>query len=80
MFDDKGRPLRLGQFILAIEPGGFGNAGAPEHAARLVAEMEGEEGVRLPGSRRIAERQRIMRDGIRLEEALASSFRALGSG
>jgi (2R)-3-sulfolactate dehydrogenase (NADP+) len=77
MFDDKGGPPRLGQFILAIEPGGFGNAGALEHAARLVAEMEGEDGVRLPGSRRIAERQRIMRDGIRLDEALASSIRAL---
>jgi (2R)-3-sulfolactate dehydrogenase (NADP+) len=80
MFDDKGGPPRLGQFILAILPGGFGNAGALEHAARLVAEMEGEAGVRLPGTRRIAERQRIMREGIRLDEALASSIRALATG
>jgi (2R)-3-sulfolactate dehydrogenase (NADP+) len=77
MFDDKGGPPRLGQFILAIVPDGFGNAGAVEHAARLVAEMESEAGVRLPGSRRLAERQRVAREGIRLEETLASSIRAL---
>jgi (2R)-3-sulfolactate dehydrogenase (NADP+) len=77
MFDEKGGPPRLGQFILAIVPDGFGNAGAVEHAGRLAAEMESEAGVRLPGSRRLAERQRVAREGIRLEETLASSIRAL---
>jgi (2R)-3-sulfolactate dehydrogenase (NADP+) len=80
MFDDKGGPPRLGQFILAIVPDGFGNAGAVGHAARLVAEMESEAGVRLPGSRRLAERRRVAREGIRLEETLASSIRALAGG
>jgi LDH2 family malate/lactate/ureidoglycolate dehydrogenase len=35
--------------------------------------------VRLPGSRRVGERQRILRDGIRLDEALASFIRALAT-
>jgi (2R)-3-sulfolactate dehydrogenase (NADP+) len=77
MFDDKGGPPRLGQFLLAIVPSGFDNPDAIGHAARLVAEVEGEEGARLPGSRRFAERQRAAREGLRLEGALASSILAL---
>jgi (2R)-3-sulfolactate dehydrogenase (NADP+) len=77
MFDDKGRPPRLGQFILAIAPNGFGNPGAVEHAVRLISEIEGEEGARLPGSRRLAERQRVAHEGIRLDGALATSILAL---
>jgi (2R)-3-sulfolactate dehydrogenase (NADP+) len=77
MFDDKGGPPRLGQFILAIAPDAFGNQGTVEHATQLVAEMESQDGVRLPGSRRLAERQRIGREGIRLDGSLASSILAL---
>ena len=77
MFDDKGGPPRLGQFILAMVPSGFGNPGALAHAARLIAEIEGEVGARLPGSRRLAERRRLAREGISLDGALASSILAL---
>jgi (2R)-3-sulfolactate dehydrogenase (NADP+) len=81
MFDDKGGPPRLGQFILAIAPDAFGNAGAVSHAAWLAAEIDGEAGARLPGRRRLAERQRVRREGIRLDESLASSILALaGAG
>lgn len=63
--DDKGGPPRTGQLVLAIDPAAF--AGAEAFAARmaeLASVIEGQDGARLPGSRRLALRAAARRDGL----------------
>jgi (2R)-3-sulfolactate dehydrogenase (NADP+) len=55
LFDDKGPPPDLAHFILVLNPARF----AGDFAARaeaMFAAIEAEEGARLPGARRFAER------------------------
>ena len=66
--DDKGGPPRTGQLILAIDPAAFGGSGpgfGPRMTA-LAAAIEGQDGARLSGSRRLALREAARRDGIAL--------------
>jgi (2R)-3-sulfolactate dehydrogenase (NADP+) len=70
-FQDEGNRPRLGQTLLAIDPGAL--AGADAFAARIeafIAAMAAEEGVRLPGSRRDALAARAAAEGITIPEAL----------
>jgi len=55
LFDDQGPPPDLAHFILVLDPARF----AGDFAARaetMFAAIEAEEGARLPGARRFAER------------------------
>jgi (2R)-3-sulfolactate dehydrogenase (NADP+) len=70
-FRDEGNRPRLGQALLAIDPGAL--AGAHAFASRieaLVAAMAAEDGVRLPGSRRDALAARAAREGVEVPDAL----------
>jgi (2R)-3-sulfolactate dehydrogenase (NADP+) len=70
-FQDEGNRPRLGQTLLAIDPGAL--AGADAFAARIeafIAAMAAEDGVRLPGSRRDALAARAAAEGITIPEAL----------
>ncbi|MBX9709966.1 MAG: Ldh family oxidoreductase, partial [Xanthobacteraceae bacterium] len=62
--DDKGGPPSTGQLLLAIDPAGFGHARFGERMARLVGAIESQQGARLSGARRLANRARAARDGI----------------
>ena len=62
--DDKGGPPLTGQLLLAIDPAGFGHGRFGERMATLVAAIEGQQGARLPGSRRLANRAKAARDGL----------------
>jgi delta1-piperideine-2-carboxylate reductase len=66
-----GGPPRGGELIIAIDPGRFGD---PDnylaHGERLFERMLTEEGVRLPGARRQAQRARTAKDGILVEAKL----------
>ncbi|MHB2167842.1 Ldh family oxidoreductase [Alsobacter sp. R-9] len=76
--DDKGGPPRTGQLILAIDPTAFG-AGGPGFGARmtaLAAAIEGQDGARLSGARRLALREAARRDGIALPADLVEKHGA----
>jgi (2R)-3-sulfolactate dehydrogenase (NADP+) len=62
--DGEGPPPATGQLILAIDPAAFGHGRFTERMATLIAAIERQSGVRLPGARRLAHRARAERDGI----------------
>lgn len=70
-FTDEGNRPRLGQALLAVDPGAL--AGADAFAARLeafVTAMQADAGVRLPGSRRDALAARAAQEGVEIPDAL----------
>lgn len=73
--DDLGGPPRLGQTLIAIEPG------SPDFVRRiegLLADMTAEPGVRSPGDRRAANRRQTEAAGVVVDEDLVAQLRALG--
>lgn len=80
-FKDEGNRPRLGQALLAIDPGAL--AGAAAFTARveaLVAAMLAEEDVRLPGARRHDLAARAASDGIDIPDPLLARIRAIADG
>jgi (2R)-3-sulfolactate dehydrogenase (NADP+) len=70
-FVDAGNRPRLGQLILAIDPGALaGREGYLDRVEALIAAMLEDEGVRLPGSRRAALAARAAAEGIEVPDAL----------
>jgi (2R)-3-sulfolactate dehydrogenase (NADP+) len=77
-FVEEGRPTRIGQAFLAIDPDALaGREVFLDRVETLVAAMLADEGVRLPGDRRRANRERIAKEGIALAPDLAAKIRAL---
>ena len=77
-FTEEGRPTRIGQAFIAIDPAALaGREVYLERIETLVAAMNAEPGVRLPGERRRAQRERATREGISLPRELARRIRAL---
>ena len=68
---DEGNRPRVGQAFLAIDPSALaGMATYLERVEALIAEMEKDPGVRLPGYRRDALSAAAARDGIEIDPAL----------
>lgn len=67
---NEGGSPRTGQFFIAIAPGPFSAGGYDERMAGLVAAITGQDGARMPGSRRQDARPRIARDGVTFARAL----------
>lgn len=77
-FVDEGNRPRLGQAILAIDPGALaGREAVLDRIEALVAAMLADTGVRLPGARRAALETMAATDGIEVPEALLGRLRAL---
>ncbi|WP_198378854.1 Ldh family oxidoreductase, partial [Neoroseomonas rubea] len=79
-FVDEGNRPRLGQALLAIDPGAL--AGADLFATRIeafLAAMQADEGVRLPGARRDALAARAAADGVEIPDALHQRLIALAA-
>ena len=77
-FTEEGRPTRIGQAFIAIDPAALaGREVYLERIETLVAAMNAEPGVRLPGERRRVQRERATREGISLPRELARRIRAL---
>jgi (2R)-3-sulfolactate dehydrogenase (NADP+) len=81
-FDDKGGPPGVGQLALAIDPAAFGGGDRfLDRVGDLVARIEAEPGARLPGARRLAEREQAMRDGVHVDSHQLAGARLLaGAG
>ena len=76
-FVDEGNRPGIGQAFIVIDPGAL--AGRDSFLARvevLVAEMQRDDGVRLPGARREALRRKALADGIEVPDALVAAWRA----
>ncbi|MDR3521618.1 MAG: Ldh family oxidoreductase [Acidocella sp.] len=65
--DAKGPPPGTGQFIIAINPALFGLG--VSHIERLFAAVAAEKNARLPGERRLANRQKAAREGLEVQES-----------
>ena len=77
-FTDKGKPTRIGQAFLAIDPEALaGRDVFLERVETLVGAMLADPDVRLPGDRRRANRSRIAAEGIDVAADLAAKIRAL---
>src|SRR5207253_8909316 len=77
-FTEEGRPTRIGQAILAIDPAALaGRAVYEERVETLVAAMLGDDDVRLPGERRRINRERATREGVSVPSDLLVKIRAL---
>ena len=68
--DNAGGSPRTGQFFIAIDPLPFAGAGFAAGIEQLLLAMTDQEGVRLPGDRRRANRTSAAQEGITIREAL----------
>ncbi len=77
-FTEEGRPTRIGQAFLAINPAALaGNEVFYERVETLVAAMVEDPAVRLPGARRNDNRERARREGVSVPAELLAKIRAL---
>lgn len=74
--DAEGPPPGTGQLIIAIDPAAFGT-GAEHRFAALAAAIEAQPGTRLPGSRRLALREKAAKHGVTVADALIAEIAAL---
>jgi len=77
-FQDEGNRPRLGQALLAIDPGALaGQSAYLERVETLISAMLADDGVRLPGSRRSALAEAAATEGLDLPDALVDRLRDL---
>jgi len=74
-FTADGPPPRVGQLLLAIDPGALSGGAFAERLETLLAAMLAQPGVRLPGTRRLANRARA--SAIDVEPKLLAEIEAL---
>ena len=76
--NNDGGPPQGGEFLLAMNPGLFGDAdGWAEHAERLFDKITEQPGVRLPGDRRYRHRQQSLENGIDINQDVYDKLIAL---
>ncbi len=80
-FDEKGGPPSVGQLLIAFDPGALTGQNAYfSRIETLIAAVEAEEGVRLPGARRLARREITARDGLAIPARLIEEAKSLAAG
>ena len=80
-FVDEGNAPRIGQAFLLIDAGALaGREVYNERIETLVAEMLGDNGVRLAGSRRAGLEAQARQQGITISEALRGQLEQLAAG
>lgn len=79
-FVEEGRPTRIGQALLAIDPRALaGEAVYLERVETLVAAMTEDPAVRLPGDRRRINAEKARASGVEIPAELLARIRALAS-
>ncbi len=77
-FTEEGKPTRIGQAFLAIDPGALvGSEAFYDRVETLVDTMIEDPAVRLPGERRRKNRENAERDGVLIPADLLAKIRAL---
>jgi len=70
--------MRLGQAFIVIDPAALAGRGVYlERIETLIAAMLDDEGVRLPGARRVAAARIAARDGVEIDGALLAELKKL---
>ena len=78
-FKAEGNQPRLGQVFIVIDPGALGGQGVySERVEALVSAMLADEGVRLPGQRRLQLLAAAQQAGVEVPAATWDAIRALG--
>jgi len=72
----KGGPPGAGQFFLALDPAAFSNEAFGPGMDRLTESIADQEGARLPGGRRAANRARIETEGVDVPQELLDRIAA----
>jgi (2R)-3-sulfolactate dehydrogenase (NADP+) len=75
--DDKGPSPSVGQVVLALDPMAFAGPGFLDRMTALVETMTAEDGVRMPGDRRLTYRAKAAAEGLSLSPALHSELLTL---
>ena len=76
--DDDGKPIDNGQFFVAFDPDMFSGGTFDNAIKTLVASITGQDGARLPNSRRVDNRKRLTRDGLLIERELYERLQSFG--
>ncbi|MBA99246.1 Ldh family oxidoreductase [Sulfitobacter sp.] len=74
-----GGPPGTGQFFIAIDPAGSGEAGFGGAMARLAASITDQPGARLPGKRRADNRARIEAEGVKVSDDLLARIKTIAA-
>lgn len=75
----KGGPPRTGQCFIALDPAAFGGLDSfRQRIESLCAAITDQEGTRLPGARRAANRARSAAEGVTVDAALLDRIEAIG--
>lgn len=74
-FTAEGDPPRIGQLFLLLDPRRLGGPGFLGRLEILLGAVLAQPGTRLPGDRRLAQRERARNEGIRIDEALLADLR-----
>jgi (2R)-3-sulfolactate dehydrogenase (NADP+) len=77
LFDDKGDAPNLGHSILALDPERLSGGAFLSRMGVLVAAMDAEQGVRLPGASRLVSRLNAAADGLDIPAALYAEIEVL---
>jgi len=75
-FVDEGNRPGIGQAFIVIDPGALaGSSSFFDRIEVLLAEMQRDDGVRLPGARREALRRRAEAEGLEVADAMLAAWR-----
>ena len=75
--DDRGGSPAVGQMLLVFDTSAFGGGGFSGRMRELVSAIESDPGVRIPGDRRLAARERARTQGIALTPELHAQIQTL---
>jgi len=65
-----GKPIGCGQFFIAIDPDAFSGGAFARQVTALVKSITGQEGARMPNSRRTANQKRLAKEGLPIDRPL----------
>ncbi len=79
-FDAEGPPPHVGHLFVVFQPESLGGDGFLDRAEELMAAILEQPGTRLPGSRRLENRDKAERDGVDISDALLDELHGLSGG
>ena len=79
-YSGHGGPTHNGHLVIAMDPAKFGAADFLARIESLFERILADEGARLPGDRRLANRSRIPAEGAVLPKPLVEEVRAIAAG
>ena len=71
-----GGPPKTGQCFLALDPNAYSGSAFNERITALTEAINGQEGARLPGARRMENRKRIDIEGVHVSDSLLEKIKS----